>query len=716
MPLSSVQNLRIRPLYLHLVVFIGIIGFAFIANHFPKNSVVAAGDFYQLLNPAHVIGRYADAWIQEKGQGSFNTLVPALPFYALFTGLDKLGISHGAQSSWYLLLFFFGSYCSAFCACGILAPKASALLRWAISLLYAFNPITYALFGYSMGFSHHVLIYTIAPLLLAVTYLWYTSPKISILEWQWLIASAILLCLTLTNIAFAVVVVIIIICWLAIMLLTKQITISKSFVYRITTHILIWSFVAGPFFVAYWQSSKEFISNLTSTIALGGDYLHFIKDTSSSAASVLSFNSLSEYLVPYSVPANYLLFGIIFCVLGLAIYFQRKDGNGEITRREYSKYVSCTVVFLLFVMLAMRFDPAVIAFTSPLYSLSPLAILRSPDKILLLLPVLICGCVLFIMNNTVKKIQNYLVVILLLAVFTQVHFFQIHGIIKNLIVSSEKQDYQYIVQVPHEYYQAADLVNASTTMSTVISLPYHVTNSINWANFPAWKFVGQDLTNTLFDHPYITANSYDHPLLETRLSWYEWQQFSHPDPLQLLKLIHDFGGEYILVHNDIPDQYYYDRNKVLHALDVLVSQGVAKKVQNNTYFTLFQIQPTYVEPLVVVRTSDGNLVNAEIKKQSNQQYKVVFEASPGDYTVLLKQSFSSKWVAVSNSKRQNSTLSGSYANQWTVHYRDANDGNITLEYTPQKAINLFLFNQALAVLIVLALGLIRFVKAQKGSK
>jgi len=53
---------------------------AFIINRFSKGTSIAGGDFYQLIDPLNHWQRYFYGWLNQIGQGSFNTLFSAAPF------------------------------------------------------------------------------------------------------------------------------------------------------------------------------------------------------------------------------------------------------------------------------------------------------------------------------------------------------------------------------------------------------------------------------------------------------------------------------------------------------------------------------------------------------------------------------------------------------------------------------------------------------------
>jgi len=79
--------------------------------------------------------------------------------------------------------------------------------------------------------------------------------------------------------------------------------------------------------------------------------------------------------------------------------------------------------------------------------------------------------------------------------------------------------YKYVINIPDQYKTAFNAINRDLRLNSVLSLPYSVDNSINWANYPKWYFVGQDVLGELTNKFYISANTYDHPNVQNILSF-----------------------------------------------------------------------------------------------------------------------------------------------------------------------------------------------------
>jgi len=122
--------------------------------------------------------------------------------------------------------------------------------------------------------------------------------------------------------------------------------------------------------------------------------------------------------------------------------------------------------------------------------------------------------------------------------------FYIGGIPTYLSHENEK-GYKYTIQIPSEYYTIEKIVNKDDKQLSIISLPYSVVNSLNWANYPKWHFVGHDVLHLLYNKYYISANTYDHPALETNLSFKEYNEANRIDKYKFLKILQKFSGKYI---------------------------------------------------------------------------------------------------------------------------------------------------------------------------
>jgi hypothetical protein len=610
---------------------------SFVCFRLPSGSIVAGGDFYQLLDYQAQLSRYQYAWMHQVGQGGYNPLFVTYPFYFLLAGLN-LVFSSSVIASWILFLFLSLAFFSTWYSLSWLVPGLQRDKKVFLALLYALNSFVLTIFTYTWGFTHHFLIYLAVPVLMG-SFLQFISNK----DFKWKEYGKVGFCFMLAipafnNISFFIMLLLFQGLMAGLSLLYRNVAISGVLVKKVLLLGATYAIFVIPFFypmvVNTLNSSNRYFTNQQ---ALGGqNYLEgWITSTSSNFKNVFSL-ALDDYRYPFFETSN----GIFFIVAGSFYFFlllfllYKNQAKGQPAKADaLTKVVLLTFVFAS--VLAVRFFGPITPLLKPLY-LSPLFIFfRSSDKIFSFFPwiyVLLVG--LLLQHVTIKRRLFYFLTLCLVTPF----FLQV---IQSFLVADYNRffpkatpEYTYIVELPEEY-KRLEVLLADERQTAVVSIPYSVKNSVNWSNYPKWHFVGHDILHLLSEKRFISANTYDHPSIENVFSFLRVAESATP-AAELLPNLQKFGAEYVLFHKDIEPNLLNKARPLATAVDVLESQSTLTKIEDNDFYTLYQLAPDLVKPVFSV--TEGGLeftqvnptlyrLRVESKSSTQLQFLETFDPS-----------------------------------------------------------------------------------------
>jgi len=623
--------LKHKNYFLQLCILVFFVLVSFLANRFPTNSFVAGGDFYQLFEPAKHFDRYAYAWLNQTGQGSFNTLFVTYPFYALTAFLQHLGMSSGAMASFYMFFVLYSSYWSFNYSIKKLFPQIHGSLRVGGGLLYAFNNFTLTIFTYPWGFTHHFFAYIFVPPLIALF-----SNLLKDKSFKTLVEFNIVLLLSLislNNLAFLAAVVLLQLLVLLLSLIFKVVKPDKELLVQLLK-IGASYFVSNGLVILIWfLALGDSLGGVSTSKSLGGSLKGWIIATSSNFTNTFSL-ALDSSRIPISsstiVSAVSILYIIFLVCLAIKAFSKPNFKEGDSGQ---NKILIFLILFLVLVFLSVR---AYSIFEIPnliIYQLPFFAFFRSPEKIFMLIPFVylsaMTGLILFV---KLRRVYEYIILGVLLLIPSA---FYTDQAVKEL-TGRDASHYGYVTTIPDEYKKAAETVNHSQLDSAVLSLPYSVVNSINWSNYPAWGFVGQDPLHLIFEKRFISANTYDHPLIEDRPT-FKYDQDSIASSQFLLDL-QKFGAEFVIVHKDIDPKWLKDSREMTLIAQELVGKGILTKIDDNVYFDLYQLDSKYVRPLITTTKT-----NVTYQKVNNSRYEIHLQALKGSDTLRFDQSFNRYW-------------------------------------------------------------------------
>jgi len=624
---------------LHAGIVIFFFLLSFVINKIPEGTFIASGDYYQLIDINNNIGRYLLTWFNQLGQGQYNPLIVAFPFYALQNVLYDLGFSYTNIANTLIFLFFIGSFYSFFLAIKLIDKNITSNIQLLSSAIYSINIFTFTIFTYSWGFTHHFMIYIFIPILFA-----FFEKLLSDLSIKNIASFSILFIIStmaFNNIAYLGALIFLQILLSFILFATKKIPASLKIAKRILIIFVLQLFLSLYFLLPYFASQFEYVSKVSSGKVLG-DIPSIFAWTSNNAYSIFSLTIYKDKYPLNNLYSSSDLFSAIslgyIILLIIAILYQKNKQD------KYWLHYLISLVVLLFLL--MRGTPPFDKINIDIYTLPGFNIFRSPDKLfvfypffyLVLLSLLLCHS-----RFSKRTITTFLIIILIIPIP-----FYIGGIPTYL--SHENQGgYKNTIQIPSEYYKIREIVNKDSSQLSIISLPYNVVTSINWANYPKWHFVGHDVLNMIYDKYYISANTYDHPALETNLSFKEYNDGNRVDKYKFLKILQKFSGKYILLHKDI-EKYWIDNSKVTYnTIQELEANNILKKLDENEYFSLYELDRTYLIPLVF---SDKN--NLSFKKFSPLKYEISLYNLKNKTNITFHQSYNSQWKLYLTSNPGNS--------------------------------------------------------------
>lgn len=597
---------------------------AFIINRLPHNSFVAGGDFYQLINPSEHFSRYFYEWLNQFGQGSFNTLSPAFPFYSIAALLDYLGFASETIAGFQMFFVLYLSYLGFYFSIKIIFPNLKNNIRIGGSLLYALNSFTLTLFVYPWGFTHHILFYIFIPPLLSL-FIRIFSKKEFVLRDLVLFALFFLLStISYNNIAFFAVLLFAQLLIFLMFFALRKIKLDKILLKKIIVFALIYLIGAIYFLLPFYLANSDYQNRLMHTAVYGVDLFAIVKNTSNSILNVfqLDINGFNSQPSLLNLLYPLILFFLIF-----------KDSKNN--RRSLILIIS-TALFCVFLFFAVRIHEPFVFLNSLFYKTTFFALFRSPDKIFILLPffygMLLVG---LLQQLRLKKIFIYLIFFVLLLAPYKFYTGGVIDTLRNINFGSTEGYYNYVVQIPDEYYQVRRIINKENSNQSIISLPYAVGNSLNWSNYPKWHFLGQDVLYLLYNKNYISANTFDHPMLETQFSFKDFNE-KKGSPEELLSLIKKFSGQFIFFHKDIVADWTAESLPTENALEKLKKSHQLDLVASNKYFDLYEVKKENLVPLINSDTAEF------FKKINPSKYRVILHLDQKE-NIIFNQSHNAQW-------------------------------------------------------------------------
>lgn len=615
-------------LILHSCIVILFFLLSFVINKIPEGTFVAGGDFYQLININDNLNRYLFTWFNQLGQGQYNPLIVTFPFYAFQSILFKIGFSYTNIANAIMFLFFIGSFYSFFFAIRKIDENIPNNIRLFSSAIYAINVFTFTIFTYSWWITHHFVIYIFIPLLIASFEKIITS--FSRKDIVYFIILFTISTMGFNNIAYFAALLFLQVLLLIAFFATKRIPLTLKTTKRILFIFILQLFLSIYFILPFFTSQFEYVSKISGGNVLG-DYVNWLSYTSNNAYSIFSFTMVEgNYpLINLYSDSNILLaISLGYIILLFILILNQKD-------RQDNNWLHYLIFFIPYLFLLMRLTPPFDRINTFIYTLPGFNLFRSPEKLFVFYPffyLVLLSLLLYCSKFSQRLINIALIMILIIPIP-----FYIGGI-PAYLSHGNQAGYKYTIQIPSEYYGIKEIINDDHRQLSIISLPYSVVNSINWVNYPKWHFVGYDVLHLLFEKFYISANSYDHSALEQILSFKEYNEANEVNKDVFLELIQKFSGQYILSHKDISYYWQENSNIVYNTIEELETDNTIKKLDDNEYFELYELDEKYLVPLIF---SDNN--DVYFQKINPTKYRINISNITKNTNLVFHQSYNSQW-------------------------------------------------------------------------
>lgn len=677
--------------------FVGflILFFVILVNLFPRNHVIVGGDTSQLIN----ISERGFAYYFYDWQGRVSI------FYSIFFLLDKIGISETGQLSWYLGLFIFGSYISFYIFVKIIFEKINIFLPFITSLFYALNLYTLYIFTYSWGYSGHQILYIFIPLLTGL-YLKFLKSEKNIYGAYFIIV-LFLASSSFANPAFALSLAIFLILITCIAFIFKYFTFSVKLVSRLLIFGILSFLVCAYWIFPLIPQVKKGIADLYSNNILDLDW--WLQKSSTPLQNTLSLlpydmNNYFPYNFPYRgmVFLKNLLVVLSFLPFILVIF--------SLKQRKIAKHTS---VFWTFFVMLLLFIPLVARVRFPfekinnfIFHLSGFNTLRSYEKIAIFIPFLFTVLLLtFIIQSETKKYYKSAVVLLVVILFIPLPFYfgKLQQNISSIFSAEKNKNYQkanrsFLIKIPKEYYEIKPRINNDPDDAKIAILPFNVINGVGWSNYIKWNLLGADITRFLYNKKFIDANS---PYIN---NWFFAKEFNDLDynPEWIIKLLGMLNVKYIIYHKDV-DEKFVERS--IDKMEYLLNKGIIIKIEENDFFSLFEINKKYQFSHVSLQKSNITFLPSPIsveyvfdilKRESQVANYITVNpkkiiVSVDEYNesgyIVLNEPYDKNWKAFYKKGRNTYELESvgeiNYTNRWLIN-KDIKDSEVIIEYLPMK--------------------------------
>lgn len=611
---------KVKQFLPHCCIIIILFLVGFVLNKLPRNGLIAGGDFYQIINPLKHYQEYFFTWSNQIGQGMFNTVFVAYPYYALLAVLDYIGFSSNIIGNFQVFFFFLGSFYSFYIFIHKVNDKINQVFKFFLSFIYAFNFFTYNFFIYPWGITHHVLIYIFIPILFGFFVKILITDKIDYKEVALYFIIFIISTISYNNIAFLIALLFLKGLFFVIFIIFKKNYNKKEYIKKTIIFTLISSLIFLYIFFPQSITMFNYLKNSNNVKTLGGNPIAFIELTSPLISNVLALD-IFNFKTKFPVIINYFFLFFIIGVLSI-----KKMKNEKFPNITYIFVVITLILILLMVRIQYPFE----SINRFLYSQWFFSIFRSQDKLAFFYPFFLIASITGLLK-IIKYNKITLMILLILGIFSSYKFFT-GDIVKDLKSSGDK--YVYYIEIPEEYIEIEKIINEGE--GSIVSLPYSAETSLCWSNYPKWKMLGFDFLRLLYERNYISANCLDHNAYQDSLAFKEFNE-NKDSPEKMISILQAFGAEYIIYHKDILSQWQTDSLHIEGVLKNLKENEIIKNISENDYFVLYKLDQKFIEP--IISDDQGLLI---YKKISPIKYKISINLKDSTF-LKFKQSYHSQW-------------------------------------------------------------------------
>jgi hypothetical protein len=400
----------------------------------------------------------------------------------------------------------------------------------------------------------------------------------------------------------------------------------------------------------FLSSQYEYSSTVFSTKTLWQDSMGFVLSTSSSPINSFRLKigewNFMENSIKWMPDIYVFLFSTLSFVFSIIIFYFLSVRKNKIRDNSifYMFLFSYFVLLFLSFRLTTPFDYMNLFF----YKELTLWIFRSSDKIAVFIPFFTIFLFIYALNKI--NLWRKWIIIIYLIVFLSISFILSWWIVKQYLYKNN--NYSNIVKIPEEYYDIKKYINSDNNINSVLSIPYSVVNSLNWSNYQKWWYLWHDILHLLYNKNYISANSYDHIIIENKQSLKRFSDSS--EKLEnLIQIIENFWWRYIINHKDVENRYLWLTTENLNKLE---NSNIIKLLEKNDYFDLYEVNKNYINPLI-------NWTDLNFKKINPTKYKIKIHLD-WEKELSFLQSHNFKWNLYLNKDEFNCEITWIYKNSW----------------------------------------------------
>lgn len=579
--------------------------------------LIAGGDFRSPFPYVSAYEKYLFSWGGLHGQGAFNTAAPSFLYYFAQSILYR--VFGGYTLHAWVSLYFITVYTSFLIALKrFFGDNINGLHKIVLSFLYTFNPFILTVFSFSWGYNHHMLFYLFVPLLFSQYYVLLRKENLmdnfrEILVYLCTIGVAFV---SFNNIAFLLVLILL----QSLFFLIYSYCYNKFNLLRFAILMSLLIVILLPYLISFYMGNSFLYHKTYQNEVFGGSIKHLFKTPN----RLLDIFSLSRK--GWGVTS--VIIGVMYFFSLILSFFKARVGKLNVT---------LITLFIMIVFLNLRQNPPFASLSSIFYSIPGSSLLKSADKLLIVLPFLYFITMSSVLLKVNRHVRVFVTVSLLISsFFVIVSIFD--GSVSSYLSGVEKRTASSFVNIPDEY-KSLDINNYPEISTSIVSLPYSVVNSLNWSNYPKWNFIGGDVLSLLFNRNYISANTADHPYLETIMTYKGFVENNNCcDRGEIMDSFQKFGAEFILWHKDIDIDRFNQNLNFYNSLRGLVDDGLVYQIEENDYFELYRLEDREIYPIV-------HLDNAEVifKKVKPTKYVLYIEGLNAGDRVIFKQSYSPEW-------------------------------------------------------------------------
>ncbi len=694
-----------------------------IANFFPEGYVISSTDISQIIN---VRENFLEYFVRN----------PSFLLYLCFLYvLEFFSISPSVQLSFHLGLFLLGSYLS-FHFFTRLFFRSEDFLASAISLFYALNLFTLFTFSmHSLGYTSFFLLYIFIPALIGLFIKFVLTRKR-----HFLLGLVLILFFSSSgfgNPAFVLSLAMVFVLCLVGLLVLEKVKMSRALLANLGLLAALALLVSAFWLLPLLPKVQSGVEGLNTTNPT--DLISALTRTASPVMNTLSLNHYSYDFFPFNFPYPKLVFlqnfFVVASFLPILIVVAYFSFAGKINRKKLFTLSLILMAFLI-VLIGRLTPPFEIINYFVFVKIWGFNTLRAFDKFGIFFPFFLSLALLLAMKDLWKTKARLIGLVLLIAMLIVPLPFFLGKLQQNMSIrysnlSPEKKDYRtakltFLVKIPDDYYRVKSIINQKGSDNFVATLPHTLGDSgTGSSSYPKWKLNGVDITQRLYRKRFIEAN------VSYFSGWYFVQEFGHDQRADygwIAKLLGMMNARFIIYHKDASDSSI---KRTQSKMDQLERDKYIKKVDDNEYFTLYEINEELIFPLITFQekrvgfVKDPAWIERNTEKIQEMSRKIPFQkighqqfavdlGNIKDFegAVILAEEFDPLWKAYaiksngSSSELENHFLARGYANGWELKNISEIE-KVIIEYYP---IRLMWWGMVIsgATILFLAVYLLRY--------